>query len=106
MGDFLLFKAFIAQDVLIVAYYVGAVGMPFVLWVARDKLTRRFAMFGWIDQQGQLLFQQLSSRNKKWLLLLGVFVFIALEIIWRMMFEAMIGYFQIHDFLRQMTATV
>jgi hypothetical protein len=104
MGDFLSFKAFIAQDVLIVGYYLGALVMPVVLWLARYKLIRRFAVLGWVDAQRQQIFAQLSVRNQGLVVVLSVMIFIALEIIWRMMFEAMIGYFQMHDFLQQMSA--
>ena len=104
MQDFLTFQSFISPGVLLAAYYVGALVMPVLLWLGRNRLVRRFAVLGWLDQQRQQVFQQLSSRDQ-WLVALAVvLLFIFMEIVWRMMFEAMIGYFQMHDFLRQLAA--
>ncbi len=100
MLDFLTFQSFIAPGVLLLAYYFGALAMPLLMWLGRNRLFRRFAWLGWVERQREQLFNQLSARQRRQVLAAMLLIFFVLEIIWRMMFEAMIGYFQMHDYLR------
>jgi len=82
MQDFLTFEKFITQDILIVSYYLGVLFLPIVFWIYRKKVTF------------------IISKTKLSILL---YLFIAIlfgELIWRMMFEAMIGYFDMHNYLQ------
>ena len=82
MQDFLTFEKFITQDILIVSYYLGVLFLPIVFWIYRKKVTF------------------IISKTKLSTLL---YLFIAIlfgELIWRMMFEAMIGYFDMHNYLQ------
>ena len=96
MQDFLEFKRFITPDVLIVCYYCGAVLTPLLLWLMRDKLLRRL---GLLETRKQLL-ERLGRRNRVLLTLAMVAMFLAMELAWRMMFETMIAYFQMRDYLQ------
>lgn len=100
MWHFLTFECFIAIPLLLLGYYLGAVLLPLVLWLSRHYLLDKFSLLNWIDQQRNLIFKQLSQRDRIIVIVLLFLMFVAMEIIWRMMFEAMIGYFQMHDFLK------
>ncbi len=100
MADFLLFDDFISSQVLIVFYYFGAVVMPLLLWWSRRYLIQRFALMGWLNEQQGQMFRQLSRSDQIKLILAILLMFLCLQLGWRMMFEAMIGYFQMHDYLQ------
>lgn len=86
MYDFLSFNTFITQDILVLFYYVGAIVVPFILYRYKNKF---------ITANG--FFEKLESKPKVLLISLGIFLL--LELFWRMMFEAMIGYFDMHEYL-------
>ncbi len=99
MWDFLTFQTFITQDILIIIYYIGAILIPVILWYLKDYLRNRFTLFSQIDAASRQLFSALSTQNRI-LVLLGFFtLFLCMELCWRMMFEMMIGYFDMHDYL-------
>jgi len=85
MYDFLSFNTFIAQDILILFYYIGVLLVPFLLYRYKD----RFSSYNF--------FVKLKSQPKILLTTLGIFLL--LELFWRMMFETMIGYFDLHEYL-------
>ena len=93
LWDFLTFKTFIAQDVLIVCYWLGAIVLPVVLFALRGAVFRRIAPLQ--DAQAKLN----RSRYAGWVYAVMFAMFVCAEIVWRMMFEAMIAYFQMHDAL-------
>lgn len=104
MWHFLTFEFFIAIPVLLLAYYLGAVFLPLALWLSRHYLLSKFSLLNWIDQQRSLVFKQLSRRDRAIVIVLLLLLLVAMETIWRMMFEAMIGYFQMHDFLKSIAS--
>ena len=77
IADILSFNAFITQDILIFFYYIGVIALPVLLYYLRDSLftTKKFFWFVFI------------------------LLFVCIELCWRMLFEAMIGYFDMHDYL-------
>ena len=82
MWDILTFNNFIAQDVLILFYYSGAILVPLVLYYYKDDTVK------YLDKKG-LHFSVL------------VIIFLCAELCWRMVFEAMIGYFDMHDYMHE-----
>ena len=89
MSDFLTFNSFITQDVLIFFYYLGAVGVPFFIWFKKDYFLHKFVAL-----------KDFSNKNSTLYGFLFLFLaFFVMELFWRMMFEAMIGYFDMHDYL-------
>jgi hypothetical protein len=92
--DFFRFETFMAEEILIVFYFAGAVLLPFALWALRSMLYRRF--FFWKEAEKQV-------RTNRYAGYAYAFFFIAFvlgEIVWRMMFEAMIAYFQMHEYIK------
>ncbi len=99
MQDFLEFKRFITPDVLIACYSCGAVLMPLLLWLTRGWLLRRLGLL----ETRKRLIERLGRRNRLLLTLAMIAVFLAMELAWRMMFETMIAYFQMRDYLQMLS---
>ena len=103
MWDFLTFERFIAQDVLILFYYAGAVGMPLFLWYLRRRLVQALPWCRNAGAELRRLYDTLETGRKVMTLLFFLVLFLSMELVWRMMFETMIGYFQMHDALMELT---
>jgi hypothetical protein len=89
--NYLLFESFISIPVLIASYYIGALIIPALFWYKRslvikitEVLTRTFPLF-----TARMLFT-------------FIILFLICEVVWRMMFEAMIGYFQMREYLQHL----
>jgi len=87
--DFLSFEYFITPQILIVFYYMGVFFLPFIVWKYRKKLTS--------------FYQSSEYENKLIVLLILIFIFCMMQLFWRMMFEMMIGYFDIHNYLHDIS---
>ncbi|ADR34678.1 hypothetical protein Sulku_2018 [Sulfuricurvum kujiense DSM 16994] len=90
--EFLSFETFVSVPLLIAVYYAGAFLVPVLLFFQRKKL---FAY-------ARIANEKLRFGRVKWVLLL-TFAFVVFQIFWRMMFEMIIGYFQMRDYLQQLT---
>jgi hypothetical protein len=88
MYDILSFNTFVTQDVLVFFYYIGALVMPIVLYYFRIYLIEHVSLIKTGYENDKKLF---------WLIMISIFL--CMELCWRMMFEAMIGYFDMHDYL-------
>ncbi len=102
MIDFLTFKSFITPFFLIVFYYIGAVIIPifsflFILWI-RDRYFLEFSL-----RIKKILKDKISFVQRVVFIALFIFSFLAMEIFWRMIFEFMIAYFDMHDALMRLT---
>ena len=86
MWDVLIFEKFITQNILIFFYYVGVLFIPIMLWIFKayfvDKVT----------------FLQNSQKNLQKVLLFFI-LFLCMQLCLRIVFEFMIGYFDMHDYL-------
>ncbi len=87
MIDFLTFNSFITPYVLIFFYYAGVLFLPYVVYKARFYIFRE-------------KYKEYLKNNKQVVVVIVVLILLA-EIFWRMMFEMMIGYFDIHNYLHQ-----
>ncbi len=97
---FLTFDLFISGYVLIVLYYLGALVCPFVLWRCIYWMISKFSLIeeGYLAGKS-LLLRTLPLKQKIKIILLFCIAFMMAEIFWRMAFEFMIGYIQMHDAL-------
>jgi len=100
MLNFLTFKTFISVDVLILSYYIGAVIIPIVMWFSKSYLQREFQILDRFNSWLVSLFGELSLKSKILSILFMMAIFISMEIVWRMCFELMIGYFQMVEALK------
>jgi hypothetical protein len=91
--NFLTFESFISIPVLIAFYYLGALMIPALLWVKRT----------WVIKITDALTQAFPIATSR--LILGFMVlFIGFEILWRMMFEMLIGYFKMIEYLHHLSS--
>lgn len=96
--DFLKFEILVSPTVLIVVYYIGALGVPaflaYLLVRAGNRPVRLVERLnGWSASLG------LPPIRKRWLIIVLVFALLLGELAWRMMFEFLLAYFQIRDAL-------
>ncbi|MDD2829812.1 MAG: DUF4282 domain-containing protein [Sulfuricurvum sp.] len=86
--NYLTFESFISIPVLIVFYYIGALIFPLILWVKRN----------WVIKLTDALTQTFPITASR--LILGfIILLLGFEIMWRMLFEMLIGYFQMREYL-------
>ncbi len=102
MINFLTFKTFISIDILILSYYMGAVIIPISMWLGKAYLQKKFNILDRFNSFLITLFGKLSLKRKVLSIIFAIFAFISMEIVWRMCFEAMIGYFQIIEGIKML----
>jgi len=100
MGDFLTFKSFISIDILIFFYYIGAIVIPIALYKSKNYLIINFKIFDMFNKLLLKLFNLLDAKDKLSIKISLFVLFIFMEIFWRMMFEMIIAYFQMRDYLQ------
>ncbi|MGB0712835.1 MAG: DUF4282 domain-containing protein [Gammaproteobacteria bacterium] len=104
--DFLMFRATISEHALIVMYYLGALGGPFVsAWFAirlarhwhaiKEKLT--------VDTERALPPLPARYRRRGWAA--GLVLFLLMELGWRMLFEYLIAFMHMHEALLKISAS-
>jgi len=104
--DLLTFHTFITPSLLLICYYMGAVVVPFLLVYYYRLLRQKYTTIQEAERSFYDWFLQRSLKSRVGSILLLVMMIVMAEIGWRMMFEMMIGYFQMHDALQQIAASV
>lgn len=99
MWDYLLFNKFIAQDLLIFVYYIGVFVLPFILWWNYQYIIQKFIKIK------NLYIKQLAFKDKIKIYIAFFILFFCMQICWRIFFEAMIGYFDIHNYLYKISTS-
>lgn len=97
--DVLSFKTFITPSILIVCYYLGALGVPLFMIGMFIRGRREAVNQGFAPENYNLWQRWATQQNQLIVLVLFVGMFICMEIGWRMMFEFMLAYFQMRDAL-------
>ena len=101
--DFLNFKIFISPYVLIISYYIGAIVVPVGSWFLASWIIRKYSIASDFYESGKETFKNITrTRDRMLLYALFILFFIFMEIMWRMMFEFLIAYFQMTDALMQL----
>jgi hypothetical protein len=102
MGDFLRFEALITPVFLVVVYYVGALILPLIFVLAYRRVRQNVGTRSpFLDHLLQLV-RSLSAEAPLRMGLLVFFAFALAELVWRMMIETLIVYFEIGDRLEQL----
>ncbi len=104
MWDFLTFNYFITPHILLVGYYFGAILMPFLLWKYRRSLLKKYTLLQTLNDYIKSLFSSLSDKNQRYVRIFYIVIFFMMELMWRMIFEAMIGYFNMHNYLQHISS--
>ncbi len=89
--DFLTFETFISVPLLIAVYYLGVFFLPIMIFVWRRELLVYFRA---AQEQTDM------GRVKLWSF--AALFLVLFQLLWRMMFETIIGYFQMRDYLQQL----
>jgi hypothetical protein len=88
--NFFSFESFISIPVLITFYYLGALMIPALLWAKRS----------WVIKFTDILVRYFPITTSR--LILGFMVLlIGFELMLRMMFEMLIGYFKMIEYLQR-----
>ena len=98
--DFLNFQTFISPFLLKAMYAMGALGIPVFSLLLSFWIRRKFDFVGDAIEAGKEVIKAVSKPQSR-ILLIVIFIlfFISMEIMWRMMFEFMVAYFQMHHAL-------
>jgi len=98
--DFLTFNSFISIPVLIGFYYMGAVLCPLIMWQCIRWLIRKYPSIEHLYTQGKYLTWTQLPADKKWkMMALFIGMLLMAELFWRMLFEFLIAFMQMHDAL-------
>ena len=98
MQDFLMFKTFITPTLLIFFYYLGALFMPMLAWYLTKWIKNKY--FSFLFQEINKAFQTYTTTTHKLSIYISIFLsLVSMELIWRMMFEFFIAYFDMDDTL-------
>lgn len=99
--DLLAFRVFVSPSLLILIYYLGAIGIPLLAWKLARPVKSRIAD---IPVAGVELPDK-HRTGKEWLpsraktLAYAFAAFLVMELGWRVLFEFMLAYFQMRDYL-------
>ena len=103
--DFLTFKTFLSIDALIVFYYAGAVVLPLLVWSFSAWVLQKYKIVDFVNQHKRRLTGKPFNRSRRIkMILLFIWLFVFMELCWRMLFEFMIAYMQMHDALLHLKA--
>jgi hypothetical protein len=98
--EFLRFEKFISKEALIVFYYLGALILPGLLIFLAQRAAHRFHLGDAARTAGKdILWNTLDGNRKLKLTIAFVACLLLMELFWRMLFEFLIAYMQIHDAL-------
>ncbi|WP_373029697.1 DUF4282 domain-containing protein [Sulfurovum sp.] len=94
MKDFLTFQTFITPTILILIYYVGALLIPIFSWY----------LIRWIKTVYKAEIETYTIFKQRLIVYSAFFItFFCIEILWRVMFEFFIAYFDMHDALMKLS---
>jgi len=80
LSNFFTFKSFVAKDIFIFSYYIGAFLFPYLLYKSKSYLVTKLNI----------------SYSKT----LFILFFLLIELMWRIFCEFFIAYFQIREYLQ------
>lgn len=89
---FARFEIFITPSILIIVYWLGAVGMPLLAVILMRKLRRKLTL----PDVSELPAWQ---RSRTPVIAFGIAMFVFSELMWRMAIETVLAYFQMSDAL-------
>jgi len=98
MRDFLTFQTFITPTLLIIMYYIGALLIPLVSWYITRWIQKSY--FTEISNNIKEEFLTKTTSKQRFIVYAAFIIsFLCIEILWRVMFEFCIAYFDMHDAL-------
>ncbi|WP_038251010.1 DUF4282 domain-containing protein [Ghiorsea bivora] len=102
MLDFLTFQSFISLPALFIFYYLGALILPIITWYLCLQLSQKLNIIHLSLKKGQQwMWQLLNTKQKSMLTLFFILMLGFIELFWRMIFEFLIAYMQMHNALEK-----
>jgi hypothetical protein len=86
------FELFVSPSILVIVYWFGAVGIPLLAVLFVRRLLRRLTL---PDISGLHEWQ----RNRMLIIIIAIMMFLFAELMWRMMIETVLAWFQMRDAL-------
>jgi hypothetical protein len=71
------------------------------MWLSKSYLQKKFKILERFNNFLITLFGTMSLKRKVIYIALMIMIFISMEIVWRVCFEAMVGYFQMIEALKR-----
>lgn len=102
LRDFLVFQIHVSPAVLLVTYYAGAVLIPVLVYDMTRRFHQRLAQKD-LDATRRYKAQLLTRRGR--VIAYAVTALVLSELAWRMMFEFLLAYFQMHEALTRMSGS-
>ena len=101
MKDFLTFQTFITPTLLVFMYYIGAIFIPVVSWYLARWIQKSY--FSEISKSIKEVGEVKTTAKQRFIIYaVFIFCFLCMEILWRVMFEFFIAYFDMHDALMKL----
>jgi len=101
MRDFLTFQTFITPTLLIIMYYIGAVLIPLFSWYLAKWIKTSY--FSEISKNIKKEIQTRTTTMQRFIMYTAFIIcFLCMEIFWRVIFEFLIAYFNMHDALMEL----
>lgn len=94
MQDILTFQTFITPTLLLFIYYVGALVIPLLCWYFTSWVKKVYLSD--VSQHSKL---RTTTRQRFMLFMIFFITLLCMEILWRVIFEFFIAYFDMHDAL-------
>jgi hypothetical protein len=100
LRDFLAFQVYVTPAVLLITYYIGAVLILALVYDLSRRFHERLVQKDWGVADGYRA-RLLARRGR--VLLYAATALVLSELAWRMMFEFLLAYFQMHEALTRMS---
>ena len=97
MQDFLTFNTFITPTLLLVLYYVGALVIPVLGWYFSAWVKKAY-----LSDVSKMIKNRTTPKQRLIVFMVFFITFVCMEIFWRVMFEFLIAYFDMHDALMKL----
>ena len=102
MKEFLTFQTFITPALLMFMYYIGALVIPLLSWYFARWIKKVY--FSEISEKVKTSVVIHTTARQRLIIYTIFFIcFLCMEIVWRVMFEFFIAYFDMHDALMKLT---
>lgn len=99
MQDFLTFQTFITPTLLIIMYYIGALVIPLLCWYLVHWIKKVYIS----EKVKTSVVTHTTARQRIIMFSIFFICFLFMEVLWRMIFEFLIAYFDMHDALMKLT---
>jgi hypothetical protein len=102
MKEFLTFQTFITPTLLICIYYVGVLLVPLLSWILIRRIEKIY-LSKKVNNMQEDVKVHLTFRQRFIIYMFFIISLLCMEIMWRIMLEFFIAYFDMHDALMKLS---